>query len=75
MSDPYEIRATNYPHPERTHGQHTNGPANLFIRRAGGPWYRVSSTRLPRVVRGWINTLGLDVVLATFCHLIEEPTP
>lgn len=74
MSDPYEIRVSHYPHPDREHGQHTNGPASLFIRRADGPWYRVSSTRNQHVVRAWIDTLGLDGVLAQHCQPIEEPT-
>lgn len=75
MSQPYEIRASNYPHPDREHGQHTNGPRQMFIRRVGGPWYLVIGTHQMHVVRAWINTFGLDAVLAQHCRPVEEPTP
>lgn len=75
MSDPYEIeiRASHYPHPERKHGQHTNGPASLFIRRVGGPWRVVIGTHQIYVVRAWIREIGLDAVLARHCLQIKEP--
>lgn len=73
MSDPYEIRASNYAHPDREHGQHTNGPASLFLRRVGGPWHIVIGARSQHVVRAWINTFGLDAVLARHCLQIKEP--
>ena len=74
MSDLYEIRASNYPHPDREHGQHTNGPASLFIRRPDGPWYRVR-LHAAHKVRLMIATHGFDHFVATHCDVLPlEPT-
>ena len=75
MTNDYDLRTSQYDHPDRPPGQHTNGPASLFIRRADGPWHIVIGARSQHVVRAWINTFGLDAVLAQHCRPVEEPTP
>jgi hypothetical protein len=70
-----EIRASNHPHPDRKHGQHVNGPRQMFIRCADGSWHVVLGTHQMHVVRAWIREIGLDAVLAQHCQPIEEPTP
>lgn len=53
-----EIAATNHASPDITTGQHTNGPAMLFIRRAdGGPWVRTGLTKM-HLLRAIWETCG-----------------
>lgn len=33
-----EIYQTNYPHPDIKHGQHTNGPARVWVKVDGKRW-------------------------------------
>lgn len=51
-----EIVATNFPHPTITSGQHTNGPATIWIRRAEvGDWLNTRETHMHKVVTQWIH--------------------
>ena len=43
-----EIRATNYPHPTITQGQHNNGPGEVWVRIAD-TWYATGEHALHRV--------------------------
>jgi hypothetical protein len=45
----YKIMRTNYPHPTVTSGQHTNGPAMVWV-EVDGVWYRTGSTREHKIV-------------------------
>ena len=70
MSDTYEIRRSQYSHPEQRGGQHANGPASLFVRRPDGPWYRVRLHAAYKV-DVMIATYGFDHFAATHC----DPVP
>lgn len=37
-ADDVRLMATNFPHPAITTGQHTNGPATVWIMRDDGDW-------------------------------------
>lgn len=64
----YELRQTQYHHPEITSGQHTNGPANIFVRRdKESPWYRVDNTRALSQVRRFIVQEGFDRFTQSHC--------
>lgn len=74
MSDTYELRTSQYDHPDAKSGQHTNGPAKLFVRRPDGPWYRVRVQTNAHAVRRMIATYGFDHFVAAHCDpLPQEP--
>lgn len=75
MSDTYELRTSQYDHPDAPRGQHTNGPPNLFVRRPGGPWYRVSIQMNAHAVRRMIATYGFDHFAATHCDPLPSEPP
>ena len=75
MTDTYDIRTSQYDHPDAPRGQHTNGPAKLFIRRPGGLWYRVRIRTAACHVRLMIETHGVHHFIATYCDVLpQEPT-
>lgn len=45
----YEITQTNFNHPDITTGQHTNGPAAIWIRYKDGPWVNTHEKRMHKV--------------------------
>ena len=75
MTDTYELRTSQYDHPERQPGQHTNGPAKLFIRRPGGPWYRVRYQTPEYKVSALIATYGWDYFTLSHCTLASPEPP
>ena len=75
MIDTYELRTSQYDHPDATRGQHTNGPAKLFVRSPGGPWYRVRIQTAACKVRLMIETYGIHHFIATYCDPVpSEPS-
>ena len=64
-----EIIATNYPHPSLTSGQHTNGPATVWIRLPDGgvDWIQSRERTVHQTVQAWIE-MGID----WFVSLREE---
>lgn len=54
-ADDVEVCQTNFSHPTITIGQHTNGPARIWIRRcvAGAEWIDTGMTQLHRVRDAW----------------------
>jgi hypothetical protein len=59
-----EILVTPFGDPEQTEGQHTNGPANIFIRKpeVGGyasEWARCDEKSLHKVMKAWV-TFGIS---------------
>ena len=75
MTNTYDLRTSQYDHPDATRGQHTNGPAKLFVRRPGGPWYRVRIKTNAHAVRRMIATYGFDHFVATHCDLVAQEPP
>ena len=75
MSQSYDIRTSQYEHPEQRGGQHTNGPAKLFVRRPDGLWYRVRITTHAHAVRRMIATYGFDLFAATHCDPLPSEPP
>ena len=53
----YELIATNYPHPDITTGQHTNGPAPIWVRYRDEPWLQ-TDIRHMHLVRAAIDHYG-----------------
>lgn len=53
--DDCEIVATNFPHPTITSGQHTNGPATIWIRRCvhGAEWINTGEKSMHKVREAW----------------------
>lgn len=51
----YEIIATNFDHPTITTGQHTNGPARIWVRYKDGPWIDTQEKSMHKVI------IALDV--------------
>lgn len=45
----YEVCATNYPHPDITTGQHTNGPAIIWV-KISGVWTCTHSKSMRKVI-------------------------
>ena len=74
MNATYDLWMSQYDHPEHR-GQHTNGPAKLFVRRPGGPWYRVRITTHAHAVRRMIATYGFDHFAATHCDPLPSEPP
>lgn len=57
----YEIKASIHYDPDQKSGQHTNGPANLFVRKDGSsPWYFVNELKCKSQVRRMIEQLGFE---------------
>lgn len=55
----YEIRRTQFSDPEQKTGQHTNGPAYIFVREDDScPWYFVSGKMPAHKVRKLIGEIG-----------------
>ena len=75
MTDTYDLRTSQYDHPDAKPGQHTNGPAKLFVRRSGGRWYRVRIQTHAHAVRRMIATYGFDHFVATHCDLVAQEPP
>ena len=54
--DDCEIVATNFRHPTITSGQHTNGPATIWIRRCldRAEWINTGETHMHKVRDAWV---------------------
>lgn len=48
-ADDVEVCQTNFTHPTITSGQHTNGPAAIWIKRDSGEWINTGETHLHKV--------------------------
>jgi hypothetical protein len=56
----YEIRQSQFNDPEVKSGQHTNGPANIFVREDDTcPWHVVANVMSMYKVRKLIAEIGL----------------
>jgi len=54
----YELCATNFSHPDITTGQHTNGPATIWVRYAGEQWLNTGEKSMHKV-RKAIDDFGV----------------
>ena len=75
MTEPtpeYEMRTSRYSHPDAEFGQHTNGPANLFVRRPGGRWYRARRPYNAYHARRTIAEHGFYYFTANYCDLVSK---
>jgi hypothetical protein len=56
-----EIMVTQFAHPSITSGQHTNGPASIWIRMPdrGIDWIRSQEGSLHKTVKAWVD-IGID---------------
>jgi hypothetical protein len=74
MTAAYDIRTSQYDHPDATSGQHTSGPARLYVRRPDGPWYRVRYEAKHRV-RLLIAMHGFDNFISDCCDPLPSGPP
>jgi hypothetical protein len=75
----YELCITQYNHPDITSGMHTNGPANVFVRKAGESgdsdelqdWYLVDrhEVRNQAKVHSLVAELGIERFIEDYCTL------
>ncbi len=78
----YEMRISQYNHPDITSGMHTNGPSNVFVRKAGESgdsyelqdWYLVdrSQVRMIPKIHSLIAELGIERFIEDYCTLAVE---
>lgn len=65
-----EVSATNFPHPMITSGQHTNGPASIWLKRCvdGAEWWNTGMTHMHKVRNAWClaNSEGRSDPLSQF---------
>lgn len=66
----YQLKQSRFNDPEQTSGQHTNGPANIFVREdEGSPWYVVTmATKSVHVVRSVIEQVGFGKFVEKYCE-------
>lgn len=57
----YEVYCTNYPHPDINHGQHTNGPARVWV-KVSGEWIDTESHKL-HCVRNELRKNGVKRIV------------
>lgn len=50
-----QVSATNFPHPTITSGQHTNGPATIWLKRCveGAEWINTGMKHMHKVRDAW----------------------
>jgi hypothetical protein len=78
VSDTYDLRTSQYDHPEANRGQHTNGPSKIFVRRPDGPWYRVRYAvwaNAKHKVRLLIAMHGFDDFVLDCCDPLPQEPP
>jgi hypothetical protein len=70
---PMEIRQSQFNDPEVKSGQHTNGPANIFVREDDTcPWYVVANVMSMHKVRKLIADIGLLDFQRRYCVRIGD---
>lgn len=71
--DPYEIKTSQYSDPDQKSGQHTNGPANIFVRvDDSSPWYMVDGIKSTHKVRTMVQSMGFERFLAMHCTKVAD---
>lgn len=55
----YEMVATQFSHPSIIEGQHTNGPASIWVRQIGGEWHATGMCHAHKV-RALLVVFGLE---------------
>ena len=69
----YELRQTQYNDPDQKSGQHTNGPANIFVREDdSSPWYFVEGQKSAYKVRKLIDELGFLEFASRHCAQVSD---
>lgn len=71
--DAFEFKCSQYNDPDQKSGQHTNGPANIFVREDDScPWYLVDRGIALHKVRSMIKELGLHKFQTRFCTRLVD---
>jgi hypothetical protein len=65
-----QITATNYSHPTITTGQHTNGPAIVWI-QVDGEWYD-TECQYRHKVRAWLEAHGPERIMDRTWMLLRD---
>ena len=69
----YELRSSVFNHPDQKSGQHTNGPANLFVREDDScPWYQVLYPMPRYKVKKTIEQIGLSKFFNRHCARLVD---
>lgn len=69
----YEIRRSQYDDPDKKSGQHTNGPANIFVREDDScPWYFVDGVHSLHKVNSMVKSMGLQEFQTKHCVKVMD---
>lgn len=69
----YQLKQTQFAHPDQKSGQHTNGPANIFVREDDtSPWYFVQGLKSAYKVRKLIAEIGLPDFQRRHCSQVDN---
>lgn len=68
----YQIRASQFNHPEQTEGQHANGPPNIFVKVNNSNWFIADSFRSISKVESAIEKLGFELFVTQYLLPIKE---
>jgi len=69
----YEIRVTQFSDPDQKSGQHTNGPANIFVREDdASAWFFVEGNLSVRKVRELIKAEGFRNFTLRHCAQVGD---
>lgn len=67
-----EMKTSQYDHPDIMSGQHTNGPANLFLREdEGSKWYVARQIRSKHKAKKLIEEHGWLKFVNLYCDGVE----
>lgn len=74
MSDAitYQIRASQFNHPEQAEGQHANGPPSIFVKVNNGHWFIADGFRSISKVESAISKLGFELFVTQYLLPIKE---
>lgn len=70
----YELTSTNYPHPDITTGQHTNGPAEVWV-KIDGKWIDTGSHSRHRVCRELERNGPSRIIAGTWNEYEQQTEP
>lgn len=67
----YEIKQSNYRHPEQNTGQHTNGTPSTFVRAKDGEWLVVTEPMSLHKAKSMIEQMGLVGFVIVYCAKVQ----
>ena len=69
----FEIRRSQFNDPDQKSGQHTNGPANIFVREDDScPWHVVTESMGLHKAKSMIEKIGLHEFQKKYCAKVAD---